>query len=83
MIKINWIEIYWSLIGGFVLALFIDIMNNVNNEGEYRYENGFEWLRFFELDTWVETNGGSLVVGFIITYSLIYTIKLYREEDEE
>ena len=81
--NINWIEIYWSAIGGFVLALSIDIMNNFNTERETRDENGFEWLRFFELDTWVETNVGSLVVSFIITFSLIYTIKLYREEDEE
>ena len=58
-------------------------MNNFNTERETRDENGFEWLRFFELDTWLETNGGSLVVGFIITYSLIYTIKLYRAENEE
>ena len=83
MIKVNWIEIYWSATGGFVLALFTDMMNNFNTEGETRDEKGFEWLGFFELDTWVETNGGSLVIGFIITYSLICTIKLYREEDEE
>ena len=80
----RWIEIYWSLIGGFCLALFFSLLN---------YGSPLKWERFFQYELWLElgyldfrnkfdeiigTNGTGLIIGFLITYFLIYTIKRYR-----
>jgi hypothetical protein len=86
----RWIEIYWSLIGGFGLALFVYVIDN--NPSSFRWERFFKYERWFDLgyldfrgkfDKIIGINGGSLIVGFLITYFLIYTIKRYRQGDEE
>ena len=85
----RWIKIYWSLIGGFCLALLVSIL---------KYGSSLRWERFFQCERWFDlgyldfrgkfdkiigTNGAALVIGFLITYFLIYTIKRSRQGDKE
>ena len=87
------IEIYWSLIGGFGLALFTDVMSQSGGSSPWlSRERFFQYERWFDLgyldfrgkfDKIIGTNGTSLIVGFLLTYFLIYTIKRYRQVGEE
>ena len=80
----RWIEIYWSLIGGFCLALTVSLLkygSSFWSEKFFKYEHWFDlgYLDFLsKVDNIIETNGRSLIVGFLITYFLIYTVKRYR-----
>ncbi|MDC0970282.1 hypothetical protein OAS37_07420 [Alphaproteobacteria bacterium] len=75
------IEILWSLIGGFCFTVFVRLLENGSDEGYFSWSRDFfnasEWLRFGRYFR-IEENLEHFIFGFIVTYSIIWSVKIYK-----
>tara|TARA_B100000963_G_C22589109_1_gene654608 strand:- start:56 stop:313 length:258 start_codon:yes stop_codon:yes gene_type:complete len=75
------IEILWSFLGGFCFTVFVRLLEEASYKGSFDWHKDIfstsEWIRFGRYFG-IEDNLGHFIFGFLITYIIIWSVKIYK-----
>lgn len=75
------IELLWSFLGGFCFTVFVRVLENGASDSYFSWEDDIFRLRGWFNFNWFEVgeNLEHFIFGFIVTYIIIWSLKIYKK----
>ena len=77
----NKIELLWSFLGGFCFTVFVEVLEQGSSDRYFDWgQDIFRLRNWFNFNTFtVEENLEHFIFGFLLTYIIIWSIKIYKK----
>ncbi|MDA9171598.1 hypothetical protein N9O69_05905 [Alphaproteobacteria bacterium] len=76
------IELLWCFLGGFSFTVFARILENGSSASSFSWKRDIfkfgEWINLYHSEIY-KVNLGNFIFGFIVTYLIIWSVKIYKK----